>query len=86
MFLSLRLITVHTKGKKNINGIQWQIATVEDFLFNRQENENGCLPLSARRRVEIGGGFEDELLPDCFPLPCSNNYSWLIMLVFKAGN
>ena len=43
-------------------------------------------PALLRRKAEIEGGFIESGLPDCFHFPWSNNYSWLIMLVFKAGN
>lgn len=63
-----------------------RLLAVEDFRFNRRRMGDLCIPRSARRRAEIEGGFKDVPLPDCFYFPCRNNYSWLIMLVFKAGN
>lgn len=54
---------------------------VEDFLFNRKW---GTHVLPFLLDIDI----ESVLLPDNFPFPYSNNYTWLIMLmlVFKAGD
>ena len=86
MFLSLCLITIHTEGTK----YKWN--SVADCLLLRISFligggwGMGVFPTLLRRKAKIEGGFIESGLPDCFHFPWSNNYSWLIMLVFKAGN
>lgn len=64
-----------------------RLLAVEDFSFSIGAEWGICtFPTLLRRKAEIEGGFKDVPLPDCFYFPWGNNYSWLIMLVFKAGN